>query len=133
MTWHRPLISPCFCFVELPRNTLNDRIHGTDSPTYHRLFCNRAILPPPSLTARLDSLQKILVELRDSMRLYLSSWQTMCKASEAIAEGLATLAGDGEAMEVSPLLNVVRIERKGCGEGREPVPVGTDVIDKTRC
>lgn len=44
------------------------------------------------------------------MRLYLASWQSMCKASEAIAEGLAMLAGDGEAMEVSPLLNVVRVE-----------------------
>lgn len=50
------------------------------------------------------------------MRLYLASWQTMCKASEAIAEGLATLAGDAEAMEVSPLLNVVRMENRAALE-----------------
>lgn len=88
---------------------------------------------------RLDVLHKTLVELQDNMRLYLASWQTMCQASAAIAEGLSKLArGDGDCSDItsgvdgglgeraSPLMDMVRFEKN---DGK-PIPTG---IDKERC
>lgn len=78
----------------------------------HTFFSSAVfVLTPWSLclaSSSLDGLQKTLNGLQENMKLYLSSWQSMCQASAAIAEGLVNLATEGDAGKASPLYEIVR-------------------------
>ncbi|CAM9913338.1 unnamed protein product [Ectocarpus sp. 4 AP-2014] len=74
-------------------------------------------------TSELEVMHKTLAELQFNMQVYLTSWQTMCRASAAIAKGLAKLAkgsdgaggagGDNDGVKdkqgVSPLVDMARL------------------------
>lgn len=59
-------------------------------------------------------MHKTLAELQFNMQVYLTGWHAMCRASAAIAKGLAKLAkgghdGRNDKKEVSPLMDMVRV------------------------